>query len=794
MYKRLFYVWDLSKSVFTRLSALDKHYNCQNFMSYKPLNANSRDFRLKLFGINSVETGLTPIYVILIEKILTKFYIFQIFSCVLWYSDEYEIYATCILLISALSISVGVYETMKSERDLHAVSLSSGYVQILINDGDKTVKQYTKIEELVPGDVIIVSGQTSMPCDAVLLDGNVLMDESKLTGESVPVTKTSITSDVFSNETIFDTTEHYRHVLFSGTSVIQTRFISGGLVRAVVIRTGFNTLRGELIRNILFPKPVLYEYEADVTRYIKSLAVIAIFGMLYTLILKIINKDEVSTIIKRCLDVITICVPPALPAALLTGIIYAQRRLKKEKIYCISPNLINTSGTVDTVVFDKTGTLTEDGLDLRCVLVCNHPPIESGESLPSFSVPISNINEIPNHFDMISSMATCHNLTRIHTDLAGDPIDLKMFEFTGWNLFVPDVEEDQLFENIVPTVVKSPDQKYELAILKSFPFSSNMQRMSVIIRNSNNSKYDFICKGSPEKIVSLCNLATVPMELSNVLNKYTKDGYRVIGIAKKRLTGNFHRLLRLERNQLETDLDFLGLIVLENKLKEETPPVIQSLRVANLKQIMCTGDNLLTSISVARNCKLIDSEVRLCTITIDEHSKLQLKWAAFEFSTATQDDRIPNDDVILEIKEYSNLCFALEGPVFSLLKDEYPDFYEMVLVRCAIFARMLPEQKQQLVESLKNIGYSVIMCGDGANDCGALKSADTGISLSTTEASVASPFTSMIQNISCVPKLIRDGRCSLVTSFGLVKFICMYSLIQFISISVLYTVNLILFL
>ena len=72
-----------------------------------------------------------------------------------------------------------------------------------------------------------------------------------------------------------------------------------------------------------------------------------------------------------------------------------------------------------------------------------------------------------------------------------------------------------------------------------------------------------------------------------------------------------------------------------------------------------------------------------------------------------------------------------------------------------MFARMAPEQKQQLVESLQQIGYYVGMCGDGANDCGALKTAHTGISLSEAEASVASPFTSKEANISCVPTVIR---------------------------------------
>ena len=106
-----------------------------------------------------------------------------------------------------------------------------------------------------------------------------------------------------------------------------------------------------------------------------------------------------------------------------------------------------------------------------------------------------------------------------------------------------------------------------------------------------------------------------------------------------------------------------------------------------------------------------------------------------------------------------------------------------------MFARFSPEQKAQLVESLQSVGYFVSMCGDGANDCGALKAAHTGIALSQAEASVASPFTSGVQNISCVPRIIREGRCALATSFGTFKFMMGYSITQFTTVLMLYCVR-----
>lgn len=78
------------------------------------------------------------------------------------------------------------------------------------------------------------------------------------------------------------------------------------------------------------------------------------------------------------------------------------------------------------------------------------------------------------------------------------------------------------------------------------------------------------------------------------------------------------------------------------------------------------------------------------------------------------------------------------------------------------------------------------MCGDGANDCGALKAADVGISLSDAEASIAAPFTSKVQDISCVVKLLREGRAALVTSFQCFKFMALYSMIQFCTVTLLY--------
>jgi cation-transporting ATPase 13A3/4/5 len=93
------------------------------------------------------------------------------------------------------------------------------------------------------------------------------------------------------------------------------------------------------------------------------MACLAILGFIVTLPIMMKRADYCyGELIDRSLDMITITVPPALPAAMTCGIVFAINRLKKEKIFCIAPNRVNLAGRVTTFVFDKTGTLTEDGL------------------------------------------------------------------------------------------------------------------------------------------------------------------------------------------------------------------------------------------------------------------------------------------------------------------------------------------------------------------------------------------------------------------------------------------------
>ncbi|VDL91021.1 unnamed protein product [Schistocephalus solidus] len=803
----------------------------------------------------------------------------------------------------------------QNERTLRDTVTSYGVVSVCREIDGKSEFVSVDSTVLVPGDVIEIPREgTLMYCDALLLRGNCIVNESTLTGESVPVTKIPyVAANTAGGKALqFEVKSASKSMLFCGTSVIQTRNFADQSVIAVVVRTGFRTAKGEMVRAILFPKPMRFKFNQDVAKFVGALSVLAIIGFGLSVYLLLRNGETADVIVKRAFDLITIVVPPALPVAMTVGIVFAQGRLKKRQIFCMNPSAINACGAINVACFDKTGTITEDGLDLWGVI-----PNGNGK----FGTPTSDPQDLP-YGPLLETMASCHSLTRIEGELSGDPLDLKMFLSTKWEL-TEEISEDYCkFEMTIPAVVRpsssttsstttlldSDTLPYEIGIIRQFPFSSTLQRMSVIARALNGTHFSVYTKGSPEMIETLCRKETLPRDFHKVLLDYTREGYRVIALAWRPLRVAYTGVMRMDRSQAERQLHFLGLLIMENRLKPESTPVINVLRDALIRPVMVTGDNMLTALSVARDCEMIDESDRIIIVSakppkeprrannaegpsdamdagfvvvnsdefasfgdlreedvdswkdlVQFHYAEDLHRPVTEVTTAPhvhalrsavhmdgvrihQDDgkrhglarwipflrgkmeskyftvspdieaqteatepsqrpegdqgpsqqkprRPPANALTIRMVDRPDFHLALSGKTWAIINEHCPWLIPKLVVKGTVFARFSPEQKAQLIEALQSVGYFVAMCGDGANDCGALKVAHAGIALSQAEASVASPFTSGVQNISCVPRLIREGRCALATSFGTFKFMMGYSLTQFTSIIMLYWVS-----
>ncbi|XP_054889380.1 polyamine-transporting ATPase 13A3-like isoform X3 [Poeciliopsis prolifica] len=767
------------------------HIHCEHS---RGLTKALQDHRRLFFGENEIAVRVPSLFKLLIKEVLNPFYIFQLFSVVLWSAEDYYYYATAIVFMSVISIATSLYTIRKQYVMLHDMVASHSVMRVSVCRGDKDTEQAMSTE-LVPGDVIAIppNGMV-MPCDAVLFQGTCVVNESMLTGESVPVTKTSLPSSGDEAARRYSVEEHKRHTLFCGTHVIQTRFYSGELVKAVVIRTGFSTEKGQLVRSILHPKPTDFRLYRDAYLFLLCLVGVAGIGFVYTIVLSIMNKVSAKTIIIESLDIITITVPPALPAAMTAGIVYAQRRLKRVGIFCISPQRINMCGQLNLICFDKTGTLTEDGLDLWGIHRAEHGSFVAPEPGPAEERLVKSA--------FVACMATCHSLTNIEGELSGDPLDLKMFASTGWVLEEPTEEETALHNPLMPTVVRPPrrdvtedgqsqsqvqNTSCEMGIVRQFPFSSALQRMSVVVRRLGDKHMEAFLKGAPEVVAGLCKPHSVPQSFTETLESYTRQGFRVIALAHRQLESklSWHKVQMLSRDLIETNMEFLGLIVMQNKIKQESAGVLTELRRANIRTLMVTGDNMLTAVSVARDCGMVLPHENV--IVADAVPPRDSRPPCIMWRYVDNPAQTPKDDQTAQILvEEEMYHFALNGRTFAVITEHFPQLMQKLALRATVFARMAPDQKTQLVEILQGIDYIVGMCGDGANDCGALKRAHSGISLSQLEASVASPFTSSTSNISCVPNLIREGRAALITSFCVFKFMALYSIIQYISVILLY--------
>ncbi|KAJ2748000.1 hypothetical protein GGI20_000087 [Coemansia sp. BCRC 34301] len=807
--------------------------------------------RTSIFGPCIIDIHEKSYLRLLWEEVLNPFYVFQLASIVIWSFEYYYYYACAIFVISAISIASTLVSTKRTMRKIREMSAYTCSVYVL------RAGQWLELSssDLVPGDIIDLADANfaALPCDAVLLEGDCVVNESMLTGESVPESKSPLehTSRVLQD---IDMSAHTlkpsmsRHILFAGTHIVRVRKVSSNYGKqatsctdtlnlratAMVLRTGFCTTKGTLVRSILFPRPTKFRFYRDAFRFIGVLAGIAVIGFIVNSVnLHRIGVSGVS-IAKKALDLITVVVPPALPACMSIGMAFAARRLRKKGIFCTSPSRINVASKVAVMCFDKTGTLTETGLDLLGVRIASQPTRQFVEMQPTIEQIAESGDAIGvSGLAVVHALATCHSLRLVNGVPVGDPLEVKMLKFTGWNMEECESSSPSagLVTSQLSTIVRPPPApRFDNAtdgdsrlgslegvgIIKCFEFSSSLCRASVIVKRLHGDCAEAYVKGAPEIMQALCIPTTVPADYDRVLNEYTQHGYRVIALAGKTLLPPWRDAAGLDRASVECGLVFMGFLVFENRLKPATQGVLQELREARIRLIMCTGDNPLTAVSVAQECSLVVPDVQVFVSRLvnasdslardygyNAHAPLAaVSWSqssglgvALDPVSLVPRAIDPADSAAVrlaaELAQSGKYCVTITGDVFGYLSRfaRDSDTWKRVLMRAAVYARMSPEQKADMIEQMQGLGYIAGFCGDGANDCGALKSADVGISLSEAEASVAAPFTSRTDNICCITQLLTEGRCSIATSFGCFKYMALYSMIQFTTCCLLYVYN-----
>ena len=897
------------------------------------LNPNEINYMRNIFGICDLDVKLSSCCKILFNELTDPYYLWILIIVLIFVFTGYLLYGIAIFLVFAIAILIGVLETRKNMKHIEEISRYSCPVKVYRKNENNEVMEGVEIDstELVPGDVYELPEEgLSLPCDTIIISGSAIINESMLTGESTPVIKVRM---IGTND-IYDTTNssYEKFILFAGTKIIQKRKIGNNKIMGIVFNSGYNTFKGNLIRGILHPKKEKSQFIHDSIKYIIIMSIFTLVG--FGVVLKFLivdHKNSAGEIVYRFFDLFGTAVPASLPACLVIGVSMGISRLKDKKIMCIQRDRLNRSGEINILVFDKTGTLTEDHLDIKGFVTTKINGNKKFE-FNKFTESCENYsNTVIEHFKRadksikdfnkdllqyyVECLACCHQLTYVKEKLLGDPIDIQMFESTGWilkennsadnnnsvnslilNYIRPKCEEDMVLSfqdnNNLNEKLKN---RYEIAIAKRFDFSSKLQRMTVIGKNINEDFFKVFCKGSPEKIKELCDPSTIPESFDETLNNYTTRGYRVLGMAAKSLKMSFKQSQEIRRDIVEKNMIFLGLLIVQNKLKEKTKECLEKFDNADLRMVMATGDNILTAICVSKDCNLIRKNQEMISCSIENVNGIdKLKWEKLEDdrnddmisifenrrdlltnealinndtlkintkTTNTLYDFYPpeninqgenmesaykkklkninqnnflkdedNNSVILsrsnsimsqkskgsfipklmiEEKVPYTLCkddsfgIAISGPTFErlfLLNDRYMkkkdelfksahDAFRLVLKNGRVFARMAPNHKALLVEAFKKEGFMTLMCGDGANDCSALRTAHVSVSLSEGEASIAGHFNSKINDVSCVFELLIEGKCSLSTSMCTFKFMMLYSIIQFFCLILMMVYN-----
>lgn len=711
-FQRRRFVFDANQQCFVELDFPCSHA-ISHYTSSKGLGHDDEDmFLLRCkYGLNEFEVPLPSFWTLFAEHATAPFFVFQMLCVGLWLLDEYWYYSLLTLFMLVVFEMSVVKRRLVSLEQVRSMRAPPYNVMVYRNRHWRSVST----KELLPGDLVSLcrsqSSAHTAPCDMLLLQGSCVVDESLLTGESVPQLKEPLAVESDSTTPLDMDGLNKSSVIYGGTEVIvhsnEPSLASGTNIRrasdggciAYVVRTGFHTTQGRLVSTILCSTERVTVNNAESFVFIFILLVFALVAAAYVLVS---SWDDPSRsrykLVLNCIMIVTSVVPPELPMELSLAVNTSLAQLMSKRIFCTEPFRIPFAGAVDTICFDKTGTLTADAFVFSGL--AGLVPNSINELIDAVSVPLSSKQVI----------AACHSLVYLDGGLIGDPLEKAALQALGWNAAGGGAG-----------ITSVRGEGHNLKIHRRFPFCSALKRMLCVVTNGSEEVF-VVCKGAPEVIESL--LSSSPVDYSRTHQHFSRRGYRVLALACKRLEGlKVSQIAQLDREQLESTLDFAGFMVLHSPIKESSPSTVSALKNSSHRVMMITGDHALTACEVARVLQ-ITSESRTTLILISATNRpdgVDLLWISVK-----DDAEYIAFDVAGPLPDAAQYDLCVTGPALEVVDDQ---IFTQLVERVKVFARVSPEQKQAVLARLKERGHVTLMCGDGTNDVGALKQAHVGVAL-----------------------------------------------------------------
>ena len=595
-----------------------------------------------------------------------------------FYSDAgHFIDAAVIGAIIVLNSMMGFYQEYKAEKTLEA--LKKMVVQkVLVSRNGKRVEIET--ENLVPGDIILLEAGSRIPADMRIFEATDLkIDESVLTGESVPVKKTTkALKDVELSERI--------NMAFMGT------LVDYGRGKGVVVSTGMSTEMGK-IAHMVQEKEESTPLQKKLQKFGKLMGAVVLVITLIIFILGILRSEDVFDMFLTAMSLAISAVPEGLPAVItLTLAIGTQRMLKRNSIVKRLA-AVEGLGSVTVICADKTGTMTTNEMTVRKVWVPRKLIDVTGvgfEPEGEFLFKKRKVDpQKEGSLDLLLKISYFCN-------------DSELREVPEWHV-IGDPTEGAL-----KVLAMKGGVKEDHCNIDEIPFSSERKKMTTI--HKIDKKVVAYTKGAPEIVLKDCNKIYASKRLTEkerkrilkIVRDLSSQGLRVLAFAYKKLDGKY------SLESAEKSMTFVGMAAMIDPPRKETKDAIKLCKNAGIRTIMITGDHELTA-------KAVGAEVGLTGNSISGE-KL---------------DKMTDED----------------------LKD--------VVKKTSVFARISPQHKMRIIDTLRSMGHIVAMTGDGVNDAPALKKSDIGVAMGLKGTDVAKEAADMIlldDNFSTIVAAVEEGR------------------------------------
>lgn len=789
-FHRRTYVYDPEQQIWCKIRCRTD-LELELFQQWKGLDSELRVVTGKIrYGSNTFSVKQPNFMDLYKKQLLNPFSVFQIFCVLLWAIDDYLIYSFFSLFMVLMFEGTVVFQRIRSMQALRGMGNPSRPIYVLRTNWtqvDSTellpgdVMSLTRIkphhEKTKDGKVrsmkVEDEGGDIVPADLLLLRGTTVVNEASLTGESVPQMKEGL-SDLEPGQHLSIKDKHKMNVCYAGTKMLQckgaTDYLNGekvfgnippppdGGCVCFVLRTGFASAQGKLVRMIEGSQEKVKGHERETGLLLLLLCVFAVISSGYVLYHGAQNENRSKyELLLHCILIVTSVIRPELPMQMALAVNNSLMTLMKLHIFCTEPYRVPTAGKLDTCLFDKTGTLTTD--ELVAVGICTPPKLKVAngkeEEDPEFLTKMMKAN-----FEAALVLCGCHSLVVVDEETTGDPLESASIKSMHWcvdtksGMTVPSLGSDKKAAG-KPINLSSGHVVSEVEILTRHHFSSKLQRMSCVVKASGRS-YS-VAKGSAEAIGNL--LQTKPANYDEKAEYLSKEGFRVISLAFKPLeTSHEVDAAQEHRSACEEDLIFAGFIAFTCKVRKDTSSVLARLKEGGMGIAMVTGDALLTAIHVAKEveiCEPIKGAMKpSLQETNEELQRLLASKRGESRKAAKKTQRVYNPIAYLETSEKGKLYWksyedghkvadysAMEVPLLAKTTDlavsgkhlsaafEEDQDTKKILQYIKVFARMSPDQKETVIESLHSVNQLCLMCGDGANDVGALKQADVGVAL-----------------------------------------------------------------